>query len=71
MFLALLYLVIVIVITFFLKRIVLKQLRNNKNKQGFAYLFLGFVVAILFVGLFVNQLSHVFIDMTDVFYRKQ
>ncbi|WP_323703083.1 hypothetical protein [Mammaliicoccus sp. Dog046] len=71
MFLALLYLVIVIVIAFFLKRIVLKQLRNNKNKQGFAYLFLGFVVAIVFVGLFVNQLSHVFIDLTDVFYRKQ
>ncbi|HCN61325.1 hypothetical protein [Mammaliicoccus fleurettii] len=71
MFLALLYLVIVILIAFYLKRVVLSQLRQEKNKQSFAYLYIGFAVAIVFVGLFVNQLTHVFIDLTDVFYRKE
>ncbi|ASE34885.1 hypothetical protein MXE81_02360 [Mammaliicoccus sciuri] len=70
MFLTLLYLVIVIVIVFYLKRIVLGELRKEKNKQSFAYLYIGFAVTIVFVGLFVNQLTHVFIDLTDVFYRK-
>lgn len=70
MFLTLLYLVIVIVIAFYLKRIVLGKLRKEKNKQSFAYLYIGFAVAIVFVGLFVNQLTQVFIDLTDVFYRK-
>ncbi|MCJ1758921.1 hypothetical protein [Mammaliicoccus sciuri] len=59
-----------IVIAFYLKRIVLGELRKEKNKQSFAYLYIGFAVAIVFVGLFVNQLTHVFIDLTDVFYRK-
>lgn len=71
MFLALLYLVIVILIAFYLKRVVLGRLRQEKNKQSFAYLYIGFALAIVFVGLFVNQLTNVFIDLTDVFYRKQ
>ncbi|GGI39307.1 hypothetical protein [Mammaliicoccus stepanovicii] len=71
MFLALLYLIIVIVLLFYLKRFVLGELRKEKNKQSFAYLYIGFVIVIIFVGLFVYQLMHVFIDLTDVFYRKQ
>lgn len=71
MFLTLLYLVIVIVVAFCLKRVVLSELRKEKNKQSFAYLYIGFAIAIVFVGLFVNQLTHVFIDLTDVFYRKK
>ena len=47
MFLTLLYLVIVIVIAFYLKRIVLGELRKEKNKQSFAYLYIGFAVAIV------------------------
>nr|WP_263314041.1 hypothetical protein [Mammaliicoccus sp. Marseille-Q6498] len=71
MFLALLYLVIVILIVVYLRRFVLSNLRNNKNKQSFAYLYIGFAIAIVFVGLLTYQLTNVFIDMTDVFYRKQ
>ncbi|GAB1612862.1 hypothetical protein AXY37_06445 [Mammaliicoccus lentus] len=70
MFLALLYLIIIILVVFYMKNIVLTHLRRNNNKKSFAFLYIGFAISILFVGLFVNQITSVFIDLTDVFYRK-
>lgn len=71
MFLAILYLIIIIVMVVYLKKFVLSELKKNNNRKSFIILYVGIIASIIFVGLFVNQISSVFIDLTDVFYKEQ